>query len=98
MTEKIKRIFFCLKSSQKRHFFNSLPLNLFIRLFYSFTKIPLLFSHVYLSFIVCLLVVISVLYAPLIKQFLENRIDIFRKQNFSFLKIILDFRNTNLDN
>lgn len=63
-----------------------------------FTKIPLLFSYAIFSLIVYLLGTIFVLYAPLTKQILENRIDIFRKQNFSFLKIILDFRNTNLDN
>lgn len=46
----------------------------------------------------CLLVAIRALYTPIAKQILENRMDIFRKQNFSFPKIILDFRNTNLDN
>ena len=44
----------------------------------------LLFLHIIFSFIVYLLGTIFVLYAPLTKQILENRIDIFRKQNFSF--------------
>lgn len=96
MTEKIKRIFFCPKPYQKHLFFYSLQSDLFIRLFYSFTKIPLLFPHVFFSFIVCLLVAILALYTPIAKQILENRMDIFRKQNFSFSSIILDLRIKNL--